>query len=717
LTSEFRIGRRLVQPELNTIVLAGRPTRVEPKVMEVLAYLVKRPGEVVQRETLIRDVWGDTFVTDAALTRCIGELRRLFDDDVRDPRVIQTIAKSGYRLIAEVEPAGSGDVGGPLPDLVDDRAANRNTLRPRLLTPTLLVAGGILIGVVATFLVMRPGKPDNPKILRTALSLYGDVLQNVPPSALVQSVAIAPDGSRIAYVGVRDGKRGLFVRALDGREATQVPESGGACVPFFSPDGRWVGFWADGKIKKASIENLSVVAICESKDFRGASWAPDGSVIFATAGRLLRVPAAGGSPQIIAGPDPKEILPLGLEGYAEPEVLPSGSHVLATQFRQPYDRRDVVAVSFRDGRRKILVRDGRWPRYAASGHLVYRGDSDRLLAVPFDAERVEVTGPPVVVAEGVLAAEFTISNTGSLLYAAGNNKRYRLTWVDRTGKAQPFGPAKDYNMPALSPDERRVAVGVEPDIFVYDLERDTLTHFASNGYFPIWTPDGKKLTYVASRADGEELNLWWRNADGTGEEERLTSSPIRQFPGSWSPDGRYLAFGSYDVKPSARRGQEILVLDLQDGRKVRCLTCSEGHGNGAVFSPDGLWLAYHQFQRGPSEVFARPFKGSGQIQISNEGGYQPAWSPTGKELFYWKTTQTGMQMLAVDVVPGPLLRPGKPHVLFEGNYRSGGRANYDVTRDGQRFLMIQPIATPPITELQLVVNWFEELHARARPTR
>ena len=143
-----------------------------------------------------------------------------------------------------------------------------------------------------------------------------------------------------------------------------------------------------------------------------------------------------------------------------------------------------------------------------------------------------------------------------------------------------------------------------------------------------------------------------------------------------------------------------------------------------MFSPDGLWLAYHQFpgwrsssSTGISEVFARPFNGSGEIQISNEGGHQPAWSPTGKELFYWKYTPTGMQMLAVDVVPGPLLRPGKPHVLFEGNYRSGGRANYDVTRDGQRFLMIQPIAPPPITELQLVVNWFEELRARARPTR
>jgi Tol biopolymer transport system component len=617
--------------------------------------------------------------------------------------VIQTIAKSGYRLIAAVEPADGDAPSSPAP------AADASTSRPErdrvlMWCAALIAAAGA--GAALTLFLERPKPAATARIIRSTLPLGGNTLLD---SKDRPAIAMSPDGSRFAFLAIRDGTPRVFLRSMDGRDATVMPGSEGALGLSFSPDGRWVAFWTRTHIKKASCANLSVVTICDLKWYcEGASWTHDGSLVFASNGVLYRVPADGGEPQVVAAPDTKKRPPDFLH---EPDVLPSGRFVLATQFRAPYNVFDVVAVSLEDGKRKLLVRDGRWPRYAPSGHIVFAGDQDRLFAVRFDADRVEVTGPPVVVAEGVLWGQFAFDNLGTFLYAHGTSKRYRLAWVDRTGIASPFGRADEYHQPTLSPDGTRIAVGIEPDVYVYNLEQETLSRVIAGAYFPIWTPDGKRLTYVASRGEADELNIWWKNADGTGIEERLTSSRERQTADSWSPDGRLLGFSG-----GCEGG--VCLLEAGNNRTVRCVLCPNRTGYAPMFSPDGRWLAL----RSGGEVWIRSLDGSREIQVSNEGGDSPLWSRTGKELFFWhginppwSAQAREIQMMAVDVVLEPQLRVGKPRVLFQGRYRWGGRANYAVTNDGQRFLMIQAVPNAAVTELQLVVNWFEELRARVRP--
>lgn len=292
-----------------------------------------------------------------------------------------------------------------------------------------------------------------------------------------------------------------------------------------------------------------------------------------------------------------------------------------------------------------------------------------------------------------------------------------MVWVDRTGVARQVGPVKNYHHPALSPDGRRIAVTIEKDIWVYDLERESLTPVTFNGgYRPIWIPDGKRLTYQAPR-DGA-INVIWKNADGSGDEEQLTRSPNNQLAGSWSPVGRLLAFEEFHP----RTNRDIWLLDVAGGRKLRCFLCTDAPEGAPAFSPDGQWLAYRSFVSGPWEIYVRRVDGAGEKhQISNGIGHQPLWSRDGKQLFYWKGQWIGrrpalMQMMAVDVALGPVFQAGKPRALFEGRYRWYGVANYDVTPDGQRFLMLQSVQSAPIIQLELVVNWFDELRARVRPS-
>jgi Tol biopolymer transport system component/DNA-binding winged helix-turn-helix (wHTH) protein len=710
VASEFRIGRRLVQPELNTIVVAGRPVRVEPKVMEVLVYLARRPGEVVQRETLIRDLWGDTFVTDAALTRCIAELRKLFDDDVRDPRVIQTIAKSGYRLIAEVESAGDAEQ----PQVPVEPTVAAQPSRVLLLPVILALAAGGILGALGMFVGRRTLHTDQPRPIRTALTLAGEHLELGG-----RNIAMSPDGARVAYIGIQSGTRRLFVRDLDSATVTRIPQSDGALDPFFSPDGRWLGFWSDGKLRKVSLTNLSVAAICDtwttertlgaSWGTNGASWGTDGTILFASVGKLYRVQDSGGQPQPIPIADQDREW-----AYRAPEILPSGRVVLASRVRGTINR-EIVAMPAGGGPAKRVLSKGSWARYVATGHLVY-SQSDQLWAVPFDPVRLESTGPPVMLTEGVDEGQIAFGGSGNFLYASATNSRFKLVWVDRSGVAQQVGPIKNYHQPSLSHDGRRIAVSINPNIWVYDLERETLTQVSFNeGYWPIWTPDGKRLTYVAPR--NGVLNVVLKNANGTGDEEQLTTSAYDQSASSWSPDGKFLAFYEFGSRAN------IWLLDMGNGRRLRCFLCTGKPNSSPAFSPDGRWIAYRSLESGATEVYVRPIDDSAtKYQISNGTGTQPLWSRDGRELFYWRDQathggmQVNMELMAVDVTLGPPFRAGKPRKLFGGKFRWGGQANYDITSDGQRFLMIQPVDTGPVTELQLVVNWFEELRSRVRPT-
>jgi serine/threonine-protein kinase len=387
-----------------------------------------------------------------------------------------------------------------------------------------------------------------------------------------------------------------------------------------------------------------------------------------------------------------------------------------------FDEARIGVLSLETGEQRILVEGGTYARYVSSGHVVY-ARAGGLLAVPFDLKRLEVTGSPISILEGVSmnptfgAAEFSSTADGSLAYVPGGSRvgERTLLWVDRKGAARPLpAPPRVYLSPRLSPDAQRLAIAIEGThngVWLYDLGRGTLTVLTTSAPlipFPVWTPDGKYVTFGGGPIGA--LNLYWMPTDGSGAAERLTTSENSQWPGSWSPDGQEFAFSELD--PTT--GYDIWVLNLEGDRKPRPFLQTPSNEYGPMFSPDGRWLAYGSDESGRREVYVRPFPGpGGKLQISTEGGVQPVWARNGRELFY----RDGDKMMATAVETRPVFAAAKPKVLFEGHYETGVfpfESDYDVSPDGQRFLMIKASEQESAaTQLNVVLNWSDELRRLA----
>jgi Tol biopolymer transport system component len=347
------------------------------------------------------------------------------------------------------------------------------------------------------------------------------------------------------------------------------------------------------------------------------------------------------------------------------------------------------------------------------------------MAMPFDPQQLKATGTAIPIVGGVLqststgATQYAISATGSLVYVPGGaqSARNKLVWVSRTGVEQPIAaPLHAYFVPRLSPDGRRVAVAIweqETQIWQYDLARDTLSRFTFEGsanFNPAWTADGKRIAFDSNQEG--PLNIFWQLADGSGGVERLTTSQYIHAPMSWSPDGQLLTF----TEVNSTTGLDIWVLRMGDAsvgsgqvRKAEPFLRTPFNEGAARFSPDGRWLAYVSDESGGFEIYVQPYPGpGGKWQISTEGGTEPVWNPNGHELFY----RNGDKMMAVDIATQSGFAAGKPRMLFDGRYELPPFpiADYDVSPDGQRFLMLKPSeeeAAP--TQINVVLNWFEEL--------
>jgi Tol biopolymer transport system component len=338
------------------------------------------------------------------------------------------------------------------------------------------------------------------------------------------------------------------------------------------------------------------------------------------------------------------------------------------------------------------------------------------MAVPFDPQRLEIKGTPVPVVEGVeysaafANSQYSVSETGSLAYISGGSQanQRRMVWVNRNGAGQPLSaPPQPYEIVRVSPDGRRVAVELGEQLWLYDLARDTLTRFTFEGtrnQNPVWTPDGKRIAFFSNKE--VIANLFWQLADGSGGLERLSTSQHVQIPKSWSPDGQLLAFDELNPKTQ----YDIWVLQMS-GHKAQPFLQTPFNEGGATFSPDGHWLAYVSNESGRPEVYVQPYPGPGvKWQISTEGGTEPTWNHNGKELFY----RSGNKMMALDVATQPGFIAGKPHMLFEGQYFANEWPQvstvYDVSKDGQRFLMVKAAEqASSATQINVVLNWFEEL--------
>jgi eukaryotic-like serine/threonine-protein kinase len=577
-----------------------------------------------------------------------------------------------------------------------------------------LLLGSAVLGSLAAWILKPSPAPAPRPVSRTVIALPpGQRIAGLDRPAL----ALSPDGSELAYVAIQSGTQQVFLRAMESLEARPVAGTEGAVSPFFSPDGQWLGFFADQKLKKVAVSGGAVLTLGDAADPEGASWSSQGTIAFApsTVSALHQVPQGGGAAQ------PLTRLGKGEATHRWPAFLPGGAAMLFGYGTTSgnWENQQVAVVSVGTGERRNLVQHGMCPAYAPSGHLVYvqRGS---LMAMPFDPRRLAVTGAAVPVVDGVLqsstgAAQYSVSAAGTLAYVPGGVQAARLSpvWVTRNGVEQSVAaPARGYSYPRLSPDGLRLAVCVaepETQIWLYDFARETLARLTLEGELsglPTWTADGKRIAFT-SKADGP-LNLFWQLADGGGAAERLATSENNDTPMSWSPDGQLLAFG--EVNPTT--GFDIWVLRMSD-RKAMPFLVTPFNESTPRFSPDGRWLSYASDESGREEIYVQPYPGpGGKWPISAEGGREPVWNRNGRELFY----RSGDAMMVVDIATQPAFAAGKPRVLFRGAYEPTvfTVANYDVSPDGQRFLMLkrseQAAAAP--TQINIVLNWLEELKRR-----
>ena len=526
-----------------------------------------------------------------------------------------------------------------------------------------------------------------------------------------QIMALSPDGKLLAYVAVQGNSQQLYLRALDSFDVNSIPGTEGAGGPFFSPDSQWIGFFAEGKLKKVSVAGGTPITLADANLTQpGGTWGPNDTIVFRQRSpNLAAIPAAGGTPEPLISPDSSK----GENTVCCPAFLP-GATALLFVTATGTNPGQIAVRRLPSGERTDLIAGGLWPLYLPTGHLLYV-QGGTLMAVPFDPAQLRLAATPVPAVEGVLqsgqsgVAYYSVADDGSLAYIPGRVRgaNSTLVWVDRNGAEQPIAAEPHaYRNPRLSPDGRRIAVGIDElgsQVWIYDLSRDTLTRLTFEGTGsgnPFWSPDGSRVAFNS----GAPGSLFVQPADGSSKAERLTTNEYRQILNSWSPDGQFLAFHENNPTTAA----DIMVLRLA-GHQVQPFLRTPAAESAARFSPDGRWLAYTSLESGRAEIYVQPFPGpGGKWQISTDGGTEPVWNPNGRELFYRHRNQ----MVAVDIVTQPGFSAGKPKLLFEGPYllSAGNLPAYDVSRDGQRFLMVEESQQEqPPTQINVVLNWFEEL--------
>ena len=588
----------------------------------------------------------------------------------------------------------------------------------------------LVLGAVS-FVHFRETPPEPPQTMRLSADIGVDasLITALGPAAI-----FSPDGTRLAFVARSADRRQLiYIRSLDKLQATPLSGTENARDLFFSPDGQWIGFFAGTKVKKISIQGGDAETLCDVVSSRGGSWGDDGTIVF-TQDRLAalsKVSSRGGLPQPLTTLDEQA----GEVTQRWPQVLPGSKAVLFTSSTtgEMVDP-EIVVYSMASGKRKTVQR-GFHARYLPSGHIVYMHEGT-LFAVPFDLQRLEVTGQPTPILEGVVTnpgsagAQFSFSETGNLVYVAGSSEgpKVSIYWMDREGKFTPLRETPGtYRNPKFSPDGKRLALdindGKRRDIWVYEWERDALTKLTFAGEqntFPLWTPDSQRIVY-SSQERGGVFNLWWIRADGGGNTQRLTESKSTEWPRSWRPDGKVLAFRQSNPTTNI----DILTLpiegDEKSGWKIgepKPFVNSAALEDVAAFSPvDGRWLAYISYESGRVEVYVRPFPGpGGKWKISVGGGGSPKWSQNGKELFY-RAAEDGKIMVVTYTASGDAFRADPPQLWSPGQFSSdfGGTAAFDLHPDGNRFAVLKAPDTEetPVNKVNIVLNWFDELKRRA----
>jgi eukaryotic-like serine/threonine-protein kinase len=603
------------------------------------------------------------------------------------------------------------------------RAPNVRWLLP------VLAAAALLLAVAAAWGWLRPGQPR--PVTRYSMGLPPG--QSMRPGETFVNLDVSSDGRRMVYVGEGQGGDQLWLRERDQLEGVPLPGTLGAVNPFFSPDGERVAFFVpelDFELKVVPAGGGTPITLATPGPGAGGggAWGHDGWIYFDTPNGLARVRADGGNTELLIPLDSAG----GESGHAWPEALPGGKGIIFRS-RRALDESsfDLVAMDLETRTRHVLTK-GVIARYVEPGYLVFVRAGGMVLAAPFDERRLELTGPPVALFDGVRtkgfgATDFAISENGTLAYVqavrAGGNAE--LVYVDRTGAATPLDPPLIFNPPAnrgvsLSPDGRRAALDVlgprGTDIWVRQLPAGAFSRLTFDEPYvsrPTWTADGRSVVYISpTHPDTGATLVRRRRADGAGPAETiLPDLRARVTEATQSRDGEWLVYRV--TEPDGNRD----IHAVRPGRDSAATPLLTGHyaEQAAQLSPDGRWLAYMSDEAGTTEIFVRPFPAvnSGRWQVSTAGGIAPRWSHSGRELFF---ESAAGDLMVVPIAPGETFSPGQSRRLFTiggAYFNSIVVPYYDLTPDDQRFLMARPLVgqAPGAGQVVVVDNWIAELRA------
>ena len=659
----YCFGPYSLDPTRRLLTRKGHAVPISARAFDVLLALVERAGHTVDKDELLRIVWPDTVVEEANLSQHIFMIRKLLGQTDAQP-YIATVPRRGYQFVAPVENLAAATIGVPPAPLA---------------------------------------RIEQP--VRLEMPLGPDIVLAI---GATPAMALAPDGSKFAFIGRDHGITRVYVRRMDRFEATPLDGTDGASSPFFSPDGHWVGFEAGRRLHKISVDGGPPLALCDVADLRGATWTPGGEIVYApgpTTG-LWRIPVEGGA--AIA------LTTLNFEGgertHRWPHAVRDGSGVIFTigsAAATSFDEAAIAMVSMAGGSHRLVLHHGTDGRSVGAGRLVWsRGAA--LFEAAFDAATAR-TGAPRVVQREVWSsatgvAHFDCSGNGTLIHVRGGAETLRreLLTVNRHGDVVGRHiSGESLEEPRWSPDGAAAMVSLRnrsSDLWLYDFARATLGRltFEGENFAGIWGPEPHTITFSASHGGPSELYVL--RSDRSESPELLVSSEFDKVAGGWSPDGNTLVFTEYHPDT----GADLWLLDRRGGR-VLPFVRTRFNEYAPVFSPDGRQIAYVSDESGRAEIFVVSWPdATGKRQLSTDGGSEPIWSTGGGELFY----RSGNRLMRIDVSAG-VAHAGIPTTLFEGAFVPGTvtLANYDVSADAGSFLMVRaPPASLPAT-LRITLGW------------
>ena len=725
---DFGLAKAL-QPELSDLDAANSPTMTMTAaatkmgvIMGTAAYM--SPEQAKGRQVDKRaDIWAfgvvlfemltgrQAFGTSDISETLASVLRSDVDLQLLPPSVPPLLRRTVRRCLQRERSHRTRDIGDVILDLGDVTAPGESATGappPRLaawqraLVMLLLVlAGAVAAGLGVWSTIEAPG---------TTPARFTLTLPESDATTTSGGVSLSSDGEAFVYGALREGRRHVFLRPRNQREARPIASTEGAFFPILSPDGEWLAFFTALELKKVSLTGGPPITLSEVGVLYGAAWGPDDTIVYSTNAPptgLMQISTAGGDAKRLTVPDTS-----ANEMHLWPEVLPNGRAVLftATTLSDPTIKQ-ITAVMLDTAEERVLV-EGSFPRYAPTGHLLFARDA-ALWAAPFDPDRVELTGDPVPIVEDVQVntygwAHYAIADNGTLVYlpSVGGSANEALVSVDPDGGEVTLlsDELSRYRSPRVSPDGSRIAVERDGDIWVLDVGRGTMSRLSTRGgNNPVWTPDGSRITF----SRGNEI--WWQPSGGVGEAELLTRHDQGVVPASWSPDGQVLAFGV----GSALRSE---IWTLRRDGEVAPLIEADFQVSRPDFSPDGRWLAYESLESGRAEVYVRAvLDPTARVQISTGGGIAPVWSRDGRRLFY-RTPPPSGALMSVSLPAESPLTPERPALLPQSvplsrSASAGFARNFDTFPDGQHLVLVQTGAGDR-AEFNVVLNWFTELQAR-----